>query len=121
MNSSIAHTFAIITIPQIAMPKKPAEPPASINASLNIEVCWLRLGIINEAVAVKPTIINSGAEIIPLFTAASPIIRPPTIEIALPTADGDECLLHASTPESHNNKNFQKTTGMGLLVQKQTD
>ena len=85
---SEAQMFESTRAMAIPMPKSPQSPPAIINISRSTEVCSFKEGITKEAVAVSPITIRIETEISPLLTAASPIISPPTIETAPPTARG---------------------------------
>ena len=69
--------FTTINAKQRVIPKSPANPPARIKTILIIDVCEFKFGITNDAVAVRPIIIKSGADTKLLETAASPMKKHP--------------------------------------------
>ena len=73
------HRFIATTESPSIMPKRPQKPLIKIKAKRRIVIDSYNEGTTNALIAVNATTITIGEPIIPAVTAASPIIKAPTI------------------------------------------
>ena len=86
--SPVAHILNNTADPNRLIPKIPHIPPQIINTIRRIVIAGARSGITKPLITESAATVRSGVLIRPEVTAASPIIRPPTILTAPPTALG---------------------------------
>lgn len=61
----------------MVIPKAPKNPAKITNENLIIVLSWTKLGVTNEAIAVKAITITKGAPTNPAVTIPSPITKAP--------------------------------------------